>query len=40
MGQVLDFVPNHMGIREPQNLWWTDVARERPEFALRALFRY
>lgn len=25
MGQVLDFVPNHMGIGEPQNLWWADV---------------
>jgi (1->4)-alpha-D-glucan 1-alpha-D-glucosylmutase len=25
MGQVLDFVPNHMGVREAQNLWWADV---------------
>jgi (1->4)-alpha-D-glucan 1-alpha-D-glucosylmutase len=25
MGQVLDFVPNHMGIGEPANAWWMDV---------------
>ncbi len=25
MGQVLDFVPNHMGIGEPLNHWWADV---------------
>jgi (1->4)-alpha-D-glucan 1-alpha-D-glucosylmutase len=25
MGQVLDFVPNHMGIAEPGNEWWMDV---------------
>jgi (1->4)-alpha-D-glucan 1-alpha-D-glucosylmutase len=25
MGQVLDFVPNHMGIGEPLNQWWMDV---------------
>ena len=25
MGQVLDFVPNHMGIGEPLNRWWMDV---------------
>jgi (1->4)-alpha-D-glucan 1-alpha-D-glucosylmutase len=25
MGQLLDFVPNHMGIGEPQNQWWMDV---------------
>ncbi|MBA3542858.1 MAG: malto-oligosyltrehalose synthase [Chthoniobacterales bacterium] len=30
MGQVLDFVPNHMGISEPQNLWWTDVLENGP----------
>ncbi|MGE0542223.1 MAG: malto-oligosyltrehalose synthase [Dehalococcoidia bacterium] len=25
MGQVLDFVPNHMGIGESANAWWMDV---------------
>ena len=30
MGQVLDFVPNHMGIGEPTNLWWADVLENGP----------
>jgi len=25
MGQVLDFVPNHMGINQSLNIWWMDV---------------
>ena len=25
MGQIVDFVPNHMGIGEPLNVWWMDV---------------
>lgn len=25
MGQILDFVPNHMGIAEAENPWWLDV---------------
>ncbi len=25
MGQILDFVPNHMGISESLNVWWMDV---------------
>jgi (1->4)-alpha-D-glucan 1-alpha-D-glucosylmutase len=25
MGQILDFVPNHVGIRDSRNQWWTDV---------------
>ncbi|HEY1894610.1 MAG TPA: malto-oligosyltrehalose synthase [Chthoniobacterales bacterium] len=25
MGQITDFVPNHMGINDPQNVWWQDV---------------
>src|SRR6202007_144226 len=24
MGQIADFVPNHMGIIDPQNEWWMD----------------
>jgi len=30
MGQILDFVPNHMGIAEPQNVWWQDVLENGP----------
>ncbi len=30
MGQVLDFVPNHMGISEPLNRWWMDVLENGP----------
>src|SRR5438132_3012104 len=30
MGQVLDFVPNHMGIAEPGNKWWVDVLENGP----------
>src|SRR4026208_2470575 len=25
MGQIADFVPNHMGINDLQNVWWQDV---------------
>lgn len=30
LGQVLDFVPNHMGISEPMNRWWMDVLENGP----------
>jgi (1->4)-alpha-D-glucan 1-alpha-D-glucosylmutase len=30
MGQVLDFVPNHMGIGESLNQWWMDVLENGP----------
>jgi (1->4)-alpha-D-glucan 1-alpha-D-glucosylmutase len=30
MGQVVDFVPNHMGINDPQNIWWQDVLENGP----------
>ena len=30
MGQTADFVPNHMGIGEPLNLWWMDVLENGP----------
>jgi (1->4)-alpha-D-glucan 1-alpha-D-glucosylmutase len=30
MGQVVDFVPNHMGIGEPLNHWWMDVLENGP----------
>ena len=38
MGQVLDFVPNHMGIREPQNQWWADVLENGPSSAYAPYF--
>jgi (1->4)-alpha-D-glucan 1-alpha-D-glucosylmutase len=30
MGQIVDFVPNHMGIGEPHNQWWMDVLENGP----------
>src|SRR5437016_4057244 len=30
MGQVLDIVPNHMGIGERGNTWWMDVLENGP----------
>jgi (1->4)-alpha-D-glucan 1-alpha-D-glucosylmutase len=30
MGQIADFVPNHMGIGDPQNRWWQDVLENGP----------
>ncbi len=38
MGQVVDFVPNHMGIGEPQNLWWADVLENGPSSAYARYF--
>lgn len=30
MAHVVDFVPNHMGIRTGENAWWTDVLENGP----------
>ena len=30
MGHVVDFVPNHMGIRTGENAWWIDVLENGP----------
>ena len=30
MGQVLDFVPNHVGIADDRNVWWMDVLENGP----------
>ena len=38
MGQVLDFVPNHMGVREAKNLWWADVLENGPSSPYAAYF--
>ncbi|MEY2542334.1 MAG: (1-_4)-alpha-D-glucan 1-alpha-D-glucosylmutase [Verrucomicrobiota bacterium] len=38
MGQVLDFVPNHMGIGEPLNEWWMDVLENGPSSRYASYF--
>ena len=38
MGQILDFVPNHMGIGEPLNHWWMDVLENGPSSAYAPYF--
>ena len=30
MGQVLDIVPNHMGVASDDNAWWMDVLENGP----------
>src|SRR5437763_775404 len=30
MGQIADFVPTHVGINDPQNVWWQDVLENGP----------
>ncbi len=30
MSFIVDFVPNHMGINERENLWWRDVLENGP----------
>ena len=30
MGQILDFVPNHMGVGTNDNRWWNDVLENGP----------
>jgi (1->4)-alpha-D-glucan 1-alpha-D-glucosylmutase len=40
MGQVLDFVPNHVGIADDRNAWWMDVLENGPSSQICALFRY
>src|SRR5271165_3108472 len=31
LGQILDFVPNHMGVGGAGNLWWQDVLEWGPD---------
>lgn len=38
MGQVVDFVPNHMGVGEPHNLWWADVLENGPSSPFATYF--
>jgi (1->4)-alpha-D-glucan 1-alpha-D-glucosylmutase len=38
MGQVLDIVPNHMGIGESSNTWWMDVLENGPSSLYASFF--
>jgi (1->4)-alpha-D-glucan 1-alpha-D-glucosylmutase len=38
MGQIVDFVPNHMGIGEPLNVWWMDVLENGPSSTYAPFF--
>ncbi len=38
MGQIVDFVPNHMGIADRQNLWWQDVLENGPSSQFAPFF--
>ncbi|HSB40920.1 MAG TPA: malto-oligosyltrehalose synthase [Methylomirabilota bacterium] len=38
MGQILDVVPNHMGIAGSRNAWWTDVLENGPASTYAAYF--
>ena len=38
MGLLSDFVPNHMGVSDPSNQWWTDVLENGPSSLAAACF--
>src|SRR5215831_6127332 len=38
MGQIVDFVPNHMGITDPTNNWWMDVLENGPSSTFAPFF--
>ncbi len=38
MGQVLDTVPNHMGIGQAKNAWWQDVLENGPSSVYATFF--
>jgi (1->4)-alpha-D-glucan 1-alpha-D-glucosylmutase len=38
MGQILDVVPNHMGVLEADNAWWLDVLENGPASAYAQTF--
>jgi (1->4)-alpha-D-glucan 1-alpha-D-glucosylmutase len=38
MGQILDVVPNHMGITRSLNAWWTDVLENGPSSLYASYF--
>ena len=38
MGQILDFVPNHMGVGTNENAWWNDVLENGPASRFASYF--
>ena len=38
MGQIVDLVPNHMGITESANAWWQDVLENGPSSRFAPIF--
>ena len=34
MGQMLDFVPNHVGVGDDRNAWWMDVLENGPTLSM------
>ena len=38
MGQILDFVPNHVGIAGNRNAWWMDVLENGPSSQFAGYF--
>ena len=40
LGQILDFVPNHMGVGGADNPWWLDVLEWGHGFRIRRLVRH
>src|SRR5262249_49554176 len=38
MGQILDVVPNHMGILGNENVWWNDVLENGPSSTYAGFF--
>jgi (1->4)-alpha-D-glucan 1-alpha-D-glucosylmutase len=38
MGQILDFVPNHVGIADSRNEWWMDVLENGPSSSYAPYF--
>jgi len=38
IGHIVDFVPNHMGITDPENEWWMDVLENGPSSRFARFF--
>ncbi len=38
MGILLDIVPNHMGVSDPNNSWWNDVLQNGPDSKFATFF--
>lgn len=38
LGQILDLVPNHMGVGSPKNIWWQDVLKNGASSRYAAYF--